>query len=82
MIVLHNLFKFDLPMNEMIEIYTLYIRSVVENCAVVWHSSITRGEELEIERIQRCALRLILSDEYESYESALEVANLETKNNG
>ena len=81
MIILHNLFKFDLPMNEIIEIYTLYIRSVVENCAVVWHSSLTIGEELEIERIQRCALRLILSDEYETYESALEVANLETLKN-
>ena len=65
----------------MVEIYTLYIRSVVENCAVVWHSSLTRGEELEIERIQRCALRLILSDKYESYEIALEVANLETLKN-
>ena len=78
MIILHNLPSFDLPVSEMVEIYTLYIRSVVENCAVVWHSSLTRGEELEIERIQRCALRLILGETYVDYESSLEVANQKT----
>ena len=30
MIILHNLASFDLPVSEMVEIYTLYIRSVVE----------------------------------------------------
>ena len=51
-LILINLSKFALPSEEMILIYTLYIRSVVENCAVVWHSSLSRGEEQEIERIQ------------------------------
>ena len=78
MIILHNLASFDLPVTEMVGIFTLYIRSVVENCAVVWHSLLTRGEELDIERIQRCALRLILCEDYIDYESALEVTNLKT----
>ena len=77
-IIMHNLASFDLPVTEMVGIFTLYIRSVVENCAVVWHSSLTRGEELDIERIQRCALRLILCENYIDYESALEVTNLKT----
>ena len=34
MLILHNISKFDLPIEEMIQIYTLYIRSVVENCAL------------------------------------------------
>ena len=78
MLILHNLFKFNLPVDEMIGIYILYIRSVVENCAVVWHSSLTVGEELAIERIQRCALRIILKDDYSDYSSALDRTGLDT----
>ena len=62
MLILHNLVKFTLPTEELIQIYILYIRSVLENCAVVWHSSITRGEELELERVQKTALRIILKE--------------------
>ena len=53
MFILHNLVKFTLPTEELIHIYILYIRSVLENCAVVWHSSITLGEELELFRVQK-----------------------------
>ena len=80
MLILHNLSKISLTLDEMIQIYTLYIRSVLENSAVVWHSSISRGEELEIERVQRCALRLILGERYSTYEDALMVTNLKTLN--
>ena len=45
MVLLHNLFDFGLPMTEMINIYILYIRSILESSAVVWHSSITQSEE-------------------------------------
>ena len=39
MVLLHNLFDFGLPITEMINIYILYIRSILESSAVVWHSS-------------------------------------------
>ena len=51
MILLKNLFAFNVPMEDMIEIYILYIRSVVEQSAVVWHSSLTGGEQLDLERL-------------------------------
>ena len=76
MIILHNLFNFDLAVEEMLDIYILYIRSVVENSAVVWHSALTLGEELDIERIQKCALRIILNDVYTDYPTALEITGL------
>ena len=38
MIILHNLFNFVLPVDELIQIYILYIRSLVEHSAVVWHN--------------------------------------------
>ena len=78
MIILHNLTKFSLPLHEILQIYVLYIRSILENCAVVWHSSLSRGEELEIERVQKCALRLILGEQYSSYEDALDLTNLKS----
>ena len=78
MVLLHNLFDFGLPMTEMINIYILYIRSILESSAVVWHSSITQSEERKIERIQKTALRIILADEYETYDQALIVTGLQT----
>ena len=60
MIMLHKLFEFNLPVEDMLEIFILYIRSILESSAVVWHSSITQGEEMEPERVQKLALRIIL----------------------
>ena len=78
MIKLKNLYHFNIPISEMIEIYCLYIRSVVEQAAVVWHSSLTKGEQLDIERIQKVAMRIILKDQYFNYTHALKISGLPT----
>ena len=67
MIILKNLFHFNLPIVEMMEIYCLYIRSVVEQACVVWHSSLIKGEQLDIERIQEV-----------SYSHALKITGMPT----
>ena len=54
------------------------MEKTLENSALVWHSSLSIGEELEIEGVQRCALRLILGERYSSYEDALDLTNLKT----
>ena len=56
----------------MINIYILYIRSVLESSAVVWHSSITLAEQLKIEQL-KVALTIILNDDYEDYGHTLEL---------
>ena len=38
-------YEFNVPAHELINIYVIYVRSVVEKSAVVWHSSITKGEQ-------------------------------------
>ena len=78
MIILHNLFRFNLPMTEMVNIYILYIRSVLESSAVIWHSSITKAEETQIERVQKTALKIILAEEYQDYNTALIATGLHT----
>ena len=78
MIIIKKLIQFNVPLAELIQIYILYIRSVVEQSAVVWHTSITIGEQKDLERIQKVALRLILGEKYITYIQALKVTGLET----
>ena len=75
---LNKLFEFEVPRNDLVEIYILYIRSVLESSATVWHSSITQGQENEIERVQKVALRTILKDGYIDYHSAMKKCSLTT----
>ena len=62
----------------MVIIYCLYIRSVAEQSSVVWSSSLTVGEQNDLERVQNVALRLILGQNHVNFENALYLANLET----
>ena len=54
------------------------IRSILEFAVPVWHSSLTGVDRLNIERIQKSAIHISLGDDYLSYNSALNVMNLET----
>ena len=58
-------------------IYITYVRSVLEQSAVVWHSSLTLANITDLERVQKNALRIILKDNYTSYNEALTKLNLE-----
>ena len=78
MIILHRLYEFNLPIEEMVNIFILFIRSIAEYSCLVWGSSITEEEITNIERIQKTALRIILKDEYEDYASALELSCLKS----
>ena len=75
--ILHKLVDFSVPVEDLITIYILYIRSILEQSCQVWHSSLTFENLTDLERVQKNALKIILKDAYISYENALEVANLE-----
>ena len=76
MMILHKLYEFNIPMEEMVNIYILFIRS--EYACVVWHSSISSEESNNIERVQKTALRIILKSDYDNYPSALRLVSLST----
>ena len=78
MVILRNLSNFNMPIIELLNIYILYIRSVVEQSLVVWNSSITQEECLEIERVQKVALRIIMNENYVNYANALCITGLMT----
>ena len=78
MMILKKLYSFNVPTENMVNIYVLYIRSVVEQSSVVWSSSITQGQEYDLERVQKVALRIIFHENYGSYEDALNWSGLKT----
>ena len=62
---------------DLIHIYILYIRSVLEYCSVLWHSTLTVEQSQAIERVQKTCLKIILGSEYTSYSDALGYTGLE-----
>ena len=78
MLILHKLYSFHVPDSELVNIYILYLRSVLEQSCQVWHHSITEEEISDLERVQKVAFILILKESYICYEQALAELNLET----
>ena len=66
-----------MPIIDLVHIYTLYVRSVLEFNCCVWHFSLTKAQEEELERVQKIACRIILKDQYLSYKNALQTLKLE-----
>ena len=58
--------------------YILFIRSVTEYCAVVFHSSLNKQQTQKIEQIQKTCLKIILGDMYMDYHTSLEICGLKT----
>ena len=76
--ILHKLVEFDVPVEDLVTIYVLYIRSILEQSCHVWHSSLTLEITTELERVQKNSLKIILQQEYSTYEKALEHLNIDS----
>ena len=76
--LLRRIAPFGTNKEEMKNLYILYIRSLLEQSCVVWHSGLTLENSQDLERVQKTALKLILKEEYNSYESALKILDLES----
>ena len=81
MTILRNLYEFDIPQKDLVQIYSQYIRSILEYNSNVWFSNLTEEDKDDIERVQRVALKIILKEKYISYEQALVDLNLDTLQN-
>ena len=58
-------------------IYKSYIRSILEQSAVVWHTSLTLQNTEDLDRVQKSSCRIILKSRYTTHEKALQVLDLE-----
>ena len=62
---------------DLINIYTLFIRCIPEYCSTSFHASLTEELSQKIETIQSTSLKIILDDNYVSYSAALEMCGLD-----
>ena len=76
--LLRRVASFGAKVEDLKTIYILFVRSQLEQSAVVWSSSLTEQNKADLERVQRSALRIILGPKYESYKKALATLDLET----
>ena len=78
MLLLKGVLPFGANREEMVHLWILYCRSVLEQSAVLWSSSLSEENKEDLERIQKSFAKLILKQEYENYETALLKLNLQT----
>ena len=74
--MLRTLKHFNCPLSLYIQVFTGYVRPILEYCARVFHSNLTKKQTDGIERIQKRACKIILSFNYSTYENALETCNI------
>ena len=76
--ILHKAVKFTNNYKDLKQIYMLQIRSKLDQSAVVWHSSLSKRNRSDLERVQKSALKCILGDKYESYNNALQSLKIQS----
>ena len=78
MCLLQKVASFKPPRKDLKLIYIQYVRSILEQSCVVWHSSLTAENREDIERVQKKTLRIILKNDYTHYEKALKIIHLDS----
>ena len=62
--LIRGVHSFGATMDEMIHLWIIFCRSVLEQSCVVWNSSLTVDNINDLERTQKTFLELILKDKY------------------
>ena len=75
--ILRRLKNLGARTTSLVEVYRMQIRCILEYGVPAWQGSLTLEDKKDIERVQKCALHIILGNKYSSYEDALECLNLE-----
>ena len=76
--LLRKISSFGASVKDKLDIYKKFIRTHAEQSCTVWSGGLTKGNEKDIERIQKSAVRLILGNKYTTYQEALHKLNIET----
>ena len=75
--LIRRLKSVKLDSKTILDYYCKEVRPLAEHGVAIWNSALTRSQTLELEKIQKVALNIILGDQYLSYESACEKLNIE-----
>ena len=63
---------------ELVEVYQTQIRCLLEFAVAAWSCGLTKAQCRQIERVQKCALAIILQEDYINYSDALKNMNLKS----
>ena len=77
LLMLRKATKFTENRDDLKDIYNSYIRSILEQSSVIWGKSLTYDNILDLERVQKNVLRIILKEEYNGYDEGLKLLNME-----
>ncbi|KAI8492567.1 hypothetical protein Bbelb_296080 [Branchiostoma belcheri] len=75
--LLCRLRQFNVPADDLVTVYTCFIRPVLEYGAPVWHPGLTTTQRRKIERIQKRATKIILGHNL-PYDQSCKTLNLQT----
>ena len=78
--LLRKVASFTTNIEELKNIYILFVRSLLEQSATVWHSSLTEENKSDLERVQKTAFKIILGERYKTYKHAQNFLQLESLN--
>lgn len=76
--LLRKISSFGASLDDLKNIYILYIRSLLEQSCTVWHSGLTAENSEDLERVQKSSLKIILKEKFQSYEHALSLLDLDS----
>ena len=62
---------------DLVDVYVKQVRCLLELAVAAWQGSITKAEKSSLERVQKSAVRIILGNEYSSYQNSLETLKME-----
>ena len=76
--MIRRLKNFGVGHEDMKDVYLKQVRSVLELAVPAWHPGLTLADSLDIERVQKAAMHIILGTKYNSYSSALKTLELDS----
>ena len=76
--LLRRVASFGTGVEDLKNVYFLFVRSQLEQSAVVWHSSLSEENKSDLERVQKSAVKIIMGEKYQSYQKSLALLDMET----
>ena len=76
--LLQKVWSFGSNIEEMVHLWKVFCRSILEQTCVLWDSGLTGENRDDLERTQKAFAKLILEEDYGSYENALKKLNIES----
>ena len=76
--LLTKISSFGTSREELINVYNLFVRSLLEQCSVVWGSSLTKEQRINIERVKKTAVKIINKNKNMNYKKSLSLLSMKS----